>query len=119
MGGAVSTSVSAGNSDGGSLGVYSHANSPLKKATSMYDIQQRDPPRNSLNMATQEIREDRERSRSPVKRQSEAPRSFLHGRIPFPDVGDDRRTSAPASGVNRRPGLSNFDSSYKRGPSRF
>lgn len=119
MGGAVSTSTSTGSGDGGSLGVYSHANSPLKKATSMYDIQQRDPPRNSFNMASQEIRDERERSKSPAKRQSEAPRSFLHGRVPFSDVGDDRRTSAPASGLNRRPGPSTFDSSYKRGPSRF
>ncbi|CZT49056.1 uncharacterized protein RSE6_09838 [Rhynchosporium secalis] len=112
IGGAVSSSTSIG--DGGSLGVYSHVNSPLKKATSMYDIQSREVPRNSFEMANREIRQQRERSESPAKRQSEAP--FLQGRIPFPELGDARRSSTPV-GLNRRPG--NTDSPYKRGPSRF
>ncbi|KAL2061654.1 hypothetical protein VTL71DRAFT_7031 [Oculimacula yallundae] len=114
MGGAVTSSASTG--DGGSLGVFSHVNSPLKKATSMYDIQQREIPRNSYEMASREIQEQRERSKSPAKRQSEAPKSFLQGRLPFPELGDDRRSSTPA-GLSRRPG--NTDSPYKRGPSRF
>merc|ERR1712225_153530 len=114
MGGAISSSTSTG--DGGSLGVYNHVNSPLKKATSMYDIQARDPPRNSFDMASREIQEQRERSKSPAKRQSDAPRTFLQGRVPFPEIGDDRRSSTPA-GLSRRPG--NAESPYKRGPSRF
>ncbi|KAH6716785.1 hypothetical protein BKA61DRAFT_477739 [Leptodontidium sp. MPI-SDFR-AT-0119] len=114
MGGAVSSSTSTG--DGGSLGIYSHVNSPLKKATSMYDIQAREPPRNSFDMASHEIQEQRERSKSPAKRQSDAPRSFLQGRGPFQESGDDRRSSTPA-GLNWRSG--NVDSPYKRGPSRF
>ncbi|KAK2626403.1 hypothetical protein QTJ16_004665 [Diplocarpon rosae] len=119
MGGAVVHSTTPSTGDGGSLGVYSHVNSPLKKATSMYNIQTRDSPRNSFDMATREIREGRERSKSPEKRQSEAHRSLLQGRAPFPDVIDDRRTSAPSTGLNRRPGPSAFDSPYRRGPSRF
>ena len=61
--GAVSTATNTG--DGGSLGVFSHANSPLKKATSMYDIQNggREMPRNSFAMARREIQEQRERSK--------------------------------------------------------
>ncbi|PBP24114.1 hypothetical protein BUE80_DR005000 [Diplocarpon rosae] len=110
MGGAVVHSTTPSTGDGGSLGVYSHVNSPLKKATSMYDIQSRDSPRNSFDMATREVREGRERSKSPEKRQSEAHRSLLQGRAPFPDVIDDRRTSVPSTGLNRRPGPSAFDS---------
>ncbi|EKD15389.1 uncharacterized protein L3040_001756 [Drepanopeziza brunnea f. sp. 'multigermtubi'] len=103
--------------DGGSLGVYSHANSPLKKATSMYDIQSPGPPKNSFDMARSEIREQREKSSA--KRQSEVSRSFLQGRAPSSDIEDERRISAPASGLNRRPGSSALDSPYRRFPSRF
>lgn len=110
----VATGTSTG--DGGSMGIYSHANSPLKKATSMYDLQS-GPPRNSLDMAAREIREDRERSKSPAKRQSEALRpTFSASGVPFPEA-DDRRTSAPGFGLKQRP--SAYDSPYKRGPSRF
>lgn len=64
-----------GGGDGGSLGIYSHANSPLKKASSMYDLHgsKRETPRNSFMAAQREIAEDRlrERSTSPVKRLAE------------------------------------------------
>jgi hypothetical protein len=101
--------------DGGSLGVFSHANSPLKKATSMYDMHA-GAPRNSFSMAAQEIRADRERSKSPAKRQSEVPRpSSRHDLLPF-SGSDERRTSAPGAGVRQRSGLHD---SYNRGPSRF
>lgn len=119
---AVSTAVSTGAStgDGGSLGVYSHANSPLKKATSMYDIQgsaRREAPKNSFDMAGREMREERERSMSPAKRQSEAHRSLLsNNKMPISEDGD-RRTSAPSGFEKQRP--SAYDSPYKRGPSRF
>ncbi|TVY60904.1 Meiotically up-regulated protein [Lachnellula suecica] len=109
IGGAMSTGTSTG--DGGNLGVYSHANSPLKKAASMYDIQgnsRQATPRNSFDMARQE---QRERSHSPAKRQSEAPRSLL-------GLDPDRRTSAPGGGFGSRPKSTHmFNTS--RGPSRF
>lgn len=102
--------------DGGSLGVFTHVKSPLKKATSMYDMQG-PPPRNSFAMAAQEIREERERSRSPAKRQSEANlRPSSHGGLLNSGV-DDRRISAPGAGLKHRP--NGLDSPYRRGPSRF
>jgi hypothetical protein len=112
LSGAVSTGPSTG--DGGSLGIYSHANSPLKKATSMYDIQR--TPRNSFDMAGREIQEQRQGSKSPAKRQSDAPRAILENRRLIED--HDRRTSAPtAFGMKQRHGA--YESPYSRGPSRF
>ena len=120
--GAVSTGTSTG--DGGSLGVFSHANSPLKKATSMYDMQSggnRELPRNSFDMARNEIQEQRERSKSPAKRQSDITRQ-MYNRISSSissSEEDGRRTSAPGpfGGVKPRP--ESFDSPYKKGPSRW
>jgi len=115
IGGAISTGTGTG--DGGSLGIYSHANSPLKKATSMYDIQgntRHDTPRNSFEMAGREIQEQqqRERSHSPAKRQSEAPRSLL-------GLENDRRTRAPGGfGLKPKP-VQQYNSPYRRHPSRF
>jgi hypothetical protein len=114
---AVSTGTSTG--DGGSLGVFSHPSSPLKKATSMYDIQSgpREPPRNSFDMARREIQDQRERSKSPAKRQSDLSRK-LFGHLNYSEE-EGRRTSAPGplGGVKPRPG--NVDYPYKRGPSRW
>jgi len=112
LSGAVSTGTSTG--DGGNLGIYSHANSPLKKATSMYDIQ--GTPKNSFDMAGREIQEQKQRSKSPTKRQSDAPRAILENRRLIED--HDRRTSAPtAFGIKQRHGT--YVSPYSRGPSRF
>ncbi|KFY78595.1 hypothetical protein V499_02275 [Pseudogymnoascus sp. VKM F-103] len=54
-----------GGGDGGSLGVYSHAHSPLKKASSMYDISRtrEGAPRNGAQAAAREVAEERERVR--------------------------------------------------------
>jgi hypothetical protein len=78
--------INIGTGDGGSLGVYSHANSPLKKATSMYDIQggRSDAPRNSFQSAQREIMEERERSMSPVKRLQEAEKGNVRRRTSVP-----------------------------------
>lgn len=109
IGNAVSTGVS--NGDGGSLGVYDHPNSPLKKATSMYDM---NSPRNSVEMAA---REQGQRSQSPVKkasRMSDAHRAFLGL------DSSDRRTSSPGSfGAKPKPGPGQYNSTYNRMPSRF
>jgi hypothetical protein len=120
LSGVVSSGTST--SDGGSLGIYSHANSPLKKATSMYDIQgngRRETPRNSVEMARREIQEERERSKSPAKRQSDVARPVpAFGRAVFSEAENERRTSAPnALGLKQRPG--NYESPYKRAPPRF
>jgi hypothetical protein len=114
LGGAVSASTSTSRGDGGSLGVYSHANSPLKKATSMYDIGgDRHAPKNSFGMAAREIAEqrERERSRSPAKRLSEAPRGLLD-RVRTDDRDANRRLSAPSSGF----GKPRTGDLYQRGP---
>ncbi|RFU29735.1 hypothetical protein B7463_g6612, partial [Scytalidium lignicola] len=97
----VSTSTSTG--DGGSLGVYSHANSPLKKASSMYDITgPQGTPRNSYELARREIKEERERrSLSPQKRHSSAHHSLFSQRLLDSD-SSDRRTSASAEGLKAR-----------------
>ncbi|TAQ84405.1 hypothetical protein B7494_g7275 [Chlorociboria aeruginascens] len=116
---AVSTGTSTSTGDGGSLGVYNHARSPLKIPTSMYDIQggaRRDtPPKNSFDMAAREIKEQRDRSMSPTKRNI-APRSLL-GDGGALDLDRDRRTSAPSAGLPARHG--NVVSPYKRYPSRW
>jgi hypothetical protein len=89
--------------DGGSLGIYSHANSPLKKTTSLSDMQggpNLASPRDSYSMAGREIQEERERqrSRSPAKRQSDGSRPILpKTRAPFPGIEEGRRTSAPTA----------------------
>ena len=78
--------INVSTGDGGSLGVYSHANSPLKKATSMYNIQggRRDAPRNSFQSAQREIMEERERSMSPVKRLQETEKKNVRRRTSVP-----------------------------------
>jgi len=109
IGGVISTGTGTG--DGGNLGVYSHANSPLKKATSMYDIQgnsRHEAPRNSFDMAGREIQEQRERSHSPAKRQSHAQRSLL-------GYENDRRTSAPGI-FGSKPKPEQYNSPYRRRP---
>ncbi|PQE31650.1 Meiotically up-regulated protein [Rutstroemia sp. NJR-2017a WRK4] len=124
--GVVSTSTSTGTGDGGSLGIYSHANSPLKKATSMFDIQgrdRRDTPKNSFDMAGREIQEqlerERDRSASPKKRQSGGDGGFRPlGRLPFPGSENDRRSS-DSSGFTARLRPGNAESPYRRGPSRW
>ncbi|KAG0649355.1 hypothetical protein D0Z07_4195 [Hyphodiscus hymeniophilus] len=118
--GAVSTSTSTSTGDGGSLGVFTHSNSPLKKATSMYDIQdggQRNLPRNSAEMARREIQDQRERSKSPVKRQSDLSRK-LFGHLDNAGA-DGRRTSAPGPLGEMKPRPGNVGSPYQRGPARW
>lgn len=116
VGGAVALSTENRKSDGGSLGIYKHANSPLKKATSMYDMGvNRGTPKNGFGMAAREIAEqrERERSRSPAKRISEAPRGILD-RVKVDDQGD-RRSSAPSSGFGNVRG----GDAYQRFPGRY
>jgi hypothetical protein len=64
---------SRGGGDGGSLGIFSHANSPLKKAVSLYDLESTriQTPKNGSEAAAREIALERERgsqgSTSPMK----------------------------------------------------
>lgn len=88
--------------DGGSLGIYSHANSPLKKAISMSDMQSRETPRNSFQMASREIQDQKHRSPSPTKLQSQPSRRLFNSND-FTAVDNQRPTStANALGVRSR-----------------
>ncbi|ESZ95693.1 hypothetical protein SBOR_3913 [Sclerotinia borealis F-4128] len=115
-------STSTGTGDGGSLGIYSHANSPLKKTSSLFDMQgrdRRDTPKSSLDMAGREIRDQREREASPRIRVHGGSDLRPFGRLPFPDVESDRRVS-DSSALNPRARPGNVEQSpYKRGPSRW
>lgn len=56
-------------SGGGNLGVYTHARSPLKKASSMYDLEKnRATPRTGREAAQREVAEDRDREREKERR---------------------------------------------------
>ena len=82
-----------GSGLGGSLGVYSHVNSPLKKATSMGDINNMFSPRNSREMAAMEQRETAERmirQSSPIKENRRVTTQF------DPDFGHSPNTLATA-----------------------
>lgn len=93
-GGAVSSGTNTG--DGGSLGVFSHSNSPLKKASS-FDASMRHmgTPKNNLEMVARERAMDKERSRSPAKRPREMGGESLTRRALTP------RGSDPMQGIER------------------
>lgn len=114
---ATAVSTGTGTSDGGSLGVFSHANSPLKKATSMNEMNRGGTPKNSYEMAARETLDHQERSRSPAKRQSEIHQPlFGRSRAPFSDADEGRRTSSPGV-FGARPRQNAFDARQSRGPS--
>jgi hypothetical protein len=86
----------------------------------MYDIQNgglREMPRNSFDMARNEIAEQRQRSKSPAKRQSDVSQ-IMFGRLKNAD-DDGRRTSAPGPVGGVRPRQENILSPYQRGSSRW
>ncbi|KAF5871005.1 uncharacterized protein Bfra_009561 [Botrytis fragariae] len=108
--------------DGGSLGIYNHANSPLKKTSSMFDMQgrdRRDTPKSSLDMAGRERRDQRENEASPMKRVQGGNDVRPLGRLPFSSTENDRRVSG-SSAFDPRSRYGNVEHSpYKRGPSRW
>ncbi|RKU47502.1 hypothetical protein DL546_003169 [Coniochaeta pulveracea] len=72
---ASAASANASNNYSGHLGVYSHANSPLKKAISLGDLKGSESPRNGRELAALEQRQLAERimrQHSPVKEQRRA-----------------------------------------------
>lgn len=67
------------NSYGGHLGVYTHSNSPLKKAISLGDLKGTDSPRNAREMAMmeqQQLAERMVRQHSPMKDNRRATTGF-------------------------------------------
>lgn len=109
------TSTGTSTNFGGSLGVYSHVNSPLKKATSMNDIINPSScfsPRNSRELAAIEQRDAAERAQrraSPVK--EERPRTN-DDKTPFRPIGQS--TASPNPFARARPAAYK----YERFPSR-
>ena len=89
-GGPIPAGSGSGTGLGGSLGVYTHHNSPLKKATSMGDMNERAgnfSPRNSREMAAVEQRETAERMLQRTRRGS-------------PLKEENRRSTMGGSGTN-------------------
>jgi len=86
----------------------------------MHDMYGVASPRNSVEMAGRETQDFRDRSKSPVKRQSDVHQPlFSKNRVPFPELDDGRRTSSPGVFGVVKPTHSNFDGRHSRGPSRF
>ncbi|KAI3402155.1 hypothetical protein diail_84 [Diaporthe ilicicola] len=114
----MNTGTSTGMNYGGNLGVYSHAESPLKKAASIGDIRGgANPfsPRNSRELAALEQRDQAERMirrSSPVK---ENRRSGLASTLQFDGPADEEPESSPNpfSQMGRHRGR------YERFPSRW
>ncbi|KAI0171898.1 hypothetical protein GGR52DRAFT_548206 [Hypoxylon sp. FL1284] len=62
-----STSTANRGGDGGYMGVFTHPNSPLKKAPSLGELQYRSPRNNSEMAHLEQYRSTRDRSSSPTK----------------------------------------------------
>lgn len=75
--------TSMGASEGGNMGIHSHVNSPLKKTSSVYDMNRnaQGTPRNMKEMASREQSYQRERSRSPIKRENQLEREIAARRL--------------------------------------
>lgn len=85
-----STPYRSSQGDGGSLGIYTHANSPLKKTTNAYDFEAtRGTPRNGREAARREIAEDRERER---RRTEKVERGWGGIQVKRPKEEERRRT---------------------------
>lgn len=94
----------SGGGGGGSMGIHSHVNSPLKKATSLYDIDRKPSgtPRNMREMASQEQSCERERSHSPVKKSHLLEREMAARRLTAGGYSRDT-TSTGMRGSGERP----------------
>lgn len=107
------TSTDAGTNFGGSLGVYTHARSPLKKATSMGNMNQSASfsPRNSREMAALEQRDLTERMQrrtSPLKGDRRVTTSSL-----VPDHEPPAQSPNPFANMGKHRGR------FERFPSRW
>ncbi|KAK2613763.1 hypothetical protein N8I77_000653 [Diaporthe amygdali] len=112
------TGTSTGTNYGGGLGVYSHSESPLKKAASISDIRGGSntfSPRNSRELAALEQRDQAERMirrSSPVK---ENRRSGLASSMHFDGQADEEPESSP----NPFAKMGQHRGRYERFPSRW
>lgn len=109
--------TNTGTKYSGSLGVFSHSNSPLKKAASINDMRGDtfSSPRNSREMAAMEQKDLAERmirKSSPMK---DSRRSGLSSSIQF----DDAVSPEPESSPNFFANMGKHRSRYERFPSRY
>ncbi|KAL1864257.1 hypothetical protein Daus18300_007854 [Diaporthe australafricana] len=113
-----SAGTSTGTNYGGSLGIYSHSDSPLKKAASIGDIRGGGipfSPRNSRELAAIEQRDQTERMirrSSPVK---ENRRSGLASSMQLDGQADEEPESSPNPFAN----MGRHRGRYERFPSRW
>lgn len=114
----VNASTSTGTSYGGSLGVFSHSQSPLKKAASSNDMRGESfsSPRNSRELAAIEQRDLAERMMRKSSPMKENRRSGLSSNIP---QFDGPAAAEPASSPNFFSNMGKHRSRYERFPSRF
>ncbi|KAF3767709.1 hypothetical protein M406DRAFT_39007 [Cryphonectria parasitica EP155] len=110
-------STNTGTTYGGNLGIFSHSQSPLKKAASINDMRGDtfSSPRNSREMAAMEQRDLAERmirKSSPVK---DNRRSGLSSSISYDNVASPESESSPNFFAN----MGRHRSRYERFPSRF
>lgn len=113
--GGLTASTTTGNLNfGGNMGVYTHSNSPLKKTTSLNDINNAGgffSPRNSRELAAMEQRDAVERMQrraSPIKEETTRPAAASHWsqtteNTPPPTVNPFGRTRANAHRYERFP----------------
>lgn len=118
----MSTSISTSN-NGGTLGIYSHANSPLRKNTNLQETNADEyvTPRNSFTMASREIRDQRDRINCSDKGHNEGSGTTANHHNLFGNVvsRDDSGVSSFSSNPSRSKQKSIIDQAYGRVPSRF
>lgn len=114
----VNASTATGSSYGGSLGVFSHAKSPLKKAASSSDMRGDTfaSPRNSRELAAIEQRDLAERMMRKSSPMKENRRSGLSSNMP---KFESPAAAEPASSPNFFSNMGKHRSRYERFPSRF
>lgn len=106
--------TSTGKNYGGSLGVFNHSNSPLKKAASINEIRDTFSPRNSRELAAIEQRDLAERMIRKNSPQKETRRSGLSSIVQYEGSGDAEAEMSPNPFAN----MGKHRSRFERFPSR-
>lgn len=108
-------STSTGANYGGSLGVFSHSKSPLKKAASINDMRDSFSPRNSRELAAIEQRDLAERMIRKSSPKKETRRSGLSSSVQYDGAGGADTETSPNPFAN----MGRHRSRFERFPSRW
>lgn len=108
-------STSTGPNYGGSLGVFNHSNSPLKKAASINDMRNTFSPRNSRELAAIEQRDLAERMIRKSSPRKENRRSGLSSSVQYDGSGGAEAETSPNPFAN----MGKHRNPYERYPSRW